>query len=409
MDSIVNDMTVYVPTAMDIETEENSQPVNDSMAIDRDQIMVRCCLCGATGPKSQQNASNICQDCVQQSSDITEGITKSMPLYKCRTCERYNGPPWVSYDRESPQLLTMLLKKVKGLKSVKLLDANFVYTEEHSKRIKIRITIQKEVDGGSVMTSNVIIEFIESNQQCEECQKFYTPHTWTAAVQVRQKVDHKKTFLFLEQLILKNNIHDKCIKVSEKDDGLDFYFKNKSQANSLKNFISSKIPIKFKLAKQLVSHDIHTSNYNYKYTILCDIAPVCRDDLCVIPKKLSNLLGGIGPLVLCYKVSQHIHIVDVMTMETQQIDSTLYYQHMFQGFLSKQHLTEFIVIDIESPEFDPNETKAIRRENFKCVQVELKRASDLDNPDKGKFLVLTHSCQQRYLLGQLPLGRNSQL
>jgi len=102
---------------------------------------------------------------------------------------------------------------------------------------------------------------------------------WTAAVQIRQKVNHKRTFLHLEQLILKNRVHDKCIKVSEKDDGLDFYFKNKSAANSLMNFIQSKIPVKFKTAKKLISHDVHESKYNYKYTISCEIAPVCRDDL----------------------------------------------------------------------------------------------------------------------------------
>eukprot|EP00344_Euplotes_crassus_P007682 CAMPEP_0197012248 /NCGR_PEP_ID=MMETSP1380-20130617/61826_1 /TAXON_ID=5936 /ORGANISM="Euplotes crassus, Strain CT5" /LENGTH=606 /DNA_ID=CAMNT_0042435581 /DNA_START=28 /DNA_END=1848 /DNA_ORIENTATION=+ len=386
-------MTVYVPTSLEIEPETDMQQDNSDMDFDRSQITVRCCLCGTITPRTAENSNNICAECMRINSDITEGITKQIILYRCRTCLRYNGPPWIHYERESPQLLTMLLKKVKGLKSVKLLDANFVYTEEHSKRIKIRITIQKEVDGGSVLQTNLIVEYVENNQQCEECQKSFTPHIWTAVVQVRQKVDHKRTFLYLEQLILKNKTHDKCIKVSEKDDGLDFYFKNKSGASSLKNFITSKIPIKFKVAKKLISHDVHTSNYNYKYTILCDIAPICRDDLCVIPKKLSNLLGGIGPLVLCYKVSQHIHIVDVMTMETQQIDSTLYYQHVFQGFMSKNQLTEFIVIDIDSPEFDPNETKAIRRENFRCVQVELKRASDLDNPDKGSndtYLVNTH-------------------
>jgi len=176
------------------------------------------------------------------------------------------GPPWAHYDRESPQLLTLLLKKVKGLKSVKLIDANFVYTEPHSKRYKIKITIQKEVVGVTLQ-HNLLLEFTENNQQCEECQKSFTPHIWTAVVQVRQKVDHKRTFLYLEQLILKNRVHDKCIKISEKDDGIDFYFKNKSNATSLMNFIISKIPVRTKSAKQLISHDVHTSTYNYKHTL----------------------------------------------------------------------------------------------------------------------------------------------
>jgi nonsense-mediated mRNA decay protein 3 len=363
-----------------------NEPTDAEMGDHDIKLKVHCCICGLM---IDPNPSNRCINCIKSRVDIAEGITKQVIIYKCRTCERFMGPPWMHYDRESPQLLTMLLKKVKGLKNVKLIDANFVYTEPHSKRIKIKITIQKEIHGGTVLQNNLILEFTENNQQCEECQKSYTPHIWTAAVQVRQKVDHKRTFLFLEQMMLKNGVHEKCIKISEKDDGLDFYFKNKSAANSLMNFIQSKIPVRSKQAKKLISHDVHASLYNYKHTIACEIAPVCRDDLIMLPQKLSTLLGGIGPLVLCYKISTHIHVVDVMTMETQMIDSALYYQHMFSGFMTRKQLVEYIVIDIESPEFDPNETKTVKRENFRCVQVELKRVSDIGK-NENTYLTHTH-------------------
>ena len=283
----------------------------------------------------------------------------------------------------------MLLKKIKGLKSVKMIDANFVYTEEHSRRIKIKLTIQKDIEGKTILQNTYVIEFIENYQQCEECKKSFTPHLWTAALQVRQKVDHKRTLVYLEQLILKNRVHDKCIKISEKDDGIDFYFKSKSGANSLVNFIHTKVPCRVKTAKSLVSHDIHENNYNYKYTVSCDIAPVCRDDLVLLPNKLSTLCGGIGPLVLVYKVSQHIHMVDVMTMETHSIDSILYYKHMFKGFMGRKQLTEFIIVDIDTPEFDPDESRAAKRERFRCVQVELRRVSDLGKNDNS-YLVHTH-------------------
>jgi nonsense-mediated mRNA decay protein 3 len=300
-----------------------------------DKIQVHCCICGIM---IDPNPSIRCLNCIKSKIDISEGITKQIIIYKCRTCERFMGPPWLSYDRESHQLLTMLLKKVKGLKQVKLVDANFVYTEHHSRRIKIKVTIQKEVEGGTVLQNTLLIEFTENYQQCEDCQKSYTPHTWTAACQIRQKVDHKRTFLMLEQLILKGRVHDRCIKVSEKHDGLDFYFKNKSAANNLVRFIQSKAPVKILIAKKLVSQDIHTSTYNYKHTLSVEIAPICRGDLALIPRKLSVLLGGIGPLVLCYKVSQAIHIVDVMTMEATQMDSMLYYKYPFRGFMSRKEL-----------------------------------------------------------------------
>lgn len=51
-----------------------------------------------------------------------------------------------------------------------------------------------------------------------------------------------------------------------------------------------------------------------------EIAPVCRDDLVLLPKALSNKLGGLGPLVLVYKISTFVHIVDVYSMQTYELD-----------------------------------------------------------------------------------------
>jgi nonsense-mediated mRNA decay protein 3 len=152
--------------------------------------------------------------------------------------------------RESPQLLTLLLKKIKGIsREVKLIDANFVWTEDHSRRLKVKITIQKEIKGGTVLQKTFVVEFEEQHQQWDDCKASYTPHQWTASVQIRQKVNHKRTFMLLEQLILKAKVHDKCIKVEEKDDGLDFQFKSKSHANSLVNFIQDQVPVRTKTSK----------------------------------------------------------------------------------------------------------------------------------------------------------------
>lgn len=51
-----------------------------------------------------------------------------------------------------------------------------------------------------------------------------------------------------------------------------------------------------------------------------ELAPVCKDDLVLLPSKLAKDLGGIGPLVLVYKISKFVHIVDVQTMRTFEID-----------------------------------------------------------------------------------------
>ena len=56
---------------------------------------------------------------------------------------RYLNPPnnWVACSLESRELMALCLKRLKNLSKVKLVDANFVWTEPHSKRIKVRLTI----------------------------------------------------------------------------------------------------------------------------------------------------------------------------------------------------------------------------------------------------------------------------
>jgi len=45
------------------------------------------------------------------------------------------------------------LKRIKGLgKEARLVDASFIWTEEHSKRIRVKITEQKEVAGHMMPT-----------------------------------------------------------------------------------------------------------------------------------------------------------------------------------------------------------------------------------------------------------------
>ena len=104
------------------------------------QPSILCCLCGAA---IQPNAANMCSNCLRSQVDITDGITKQLTLFWCRGCGRYLRPPWVECELESRQLLALCRKKIKGLNHVKLVDASFIWTEPHSRRIKVKLTVQK--------------------------------------------------------------------------------------------------------------------------------------------------------------------------------------------------------------------------------------------------------------------------
>ncbi|KAI0230254.1 ribosome-binding protein [Massospora cicadina] len=178
------------------------------------------------------NPSNMCVNCLRNEVDITDGIPKNSTLHYCRNCDRYLQPPnhWVLCALESRELLALCLKKLKGLKGARLIDAGFIWTEPHLKRIKVKLTIQKESIASAILQQTFEVEFVVANQMCDDCTKIMAKNTWKASVQVRQKVPHKRTFLYLEQLILKHNVHKDTTNIKEVKDGLDFYYVQRGHA-----------------------------------------------------------------------------------------------------------------------------------------------------------------------------------
>jgi len=150
-------------------------------------------------------------------------------------------------------------------------------------------------------------------------------------------------------------------------------------------FVQSNIVVKVKQSSKLISHDPKKGTTNTKFTIMMDIATVCKDDLVLIPPKLSRECGGIGPLVLCYKISKSINIVDVVTMETYEIDSASYWKNPFSALISRPAAVAFIVRNVDNAEFDVNESRAAKRNRFKFAEVEVQKASDVGVNDKTYF------------------------
>jgi hypothetical protein len=69
---------------------------------------------------------------------------------------------------------------------VKLVDAGFIWTEPHSKRLKVKLTIQDEVMNGTILQQGFVVEFVVENHMCLECNRANAnPNSWTACVQVR--------------------------------------------------------------------------------------------------------------------------------------------------------------------------------------------------------------------------------
>lgn len=69
---------------------------------------------------------------------------------------------------------------------VKLVDAGFIWTEPHSRRLKTKLTVQSEVFNGAILQQTFVVEYVVETHMCPDCSKAAAnPNTWTAVVQVR--------------------------------------------------------------------------------------------------------------------------------------------------------------------------------------------------------------------------------
>lgn len=322
-------------------------PGADTFMPHQTQGHVLCCLCGTT---IAPNPTSMCVNCIRTQVDITEGIQKQVTVLWCKNCNRYLQPPkhWMKAELESKELLTYCIKRTKGLQKVKLVDASFIWTEPHSMRLKLKLTIQAEVLNGAILQQAFVVDFVVERHMCPTCNRQNAnPNAWVACAQVRQHVAHKRTFFFLEQLILKHGADEACVNVKEMHEGVDFYFANRAHAVKFINFLETMVPIRYRHDKQLVSHDVHTSNYNYKYTFSVEVAPLCKDDLVCLPAKLAASLGNIGPVVVVTRVTNAITVTDPITLRQAVLESGAYWRNPLKPMMGSRQLTEFHILDSE--------------------------------------------------------------
>uniref|UniRef100_A0A1D2A6V5 60S ribosomal export protein NMD3 n=1 Tax=Auxenochlorella protothecoides TaxID=3075 RepID=A0A1D2A6V5_AUXPR len=310
------------------------------------QSHVSCCLCGVS---ILPNAASMCVNCLQGQEDITRDIKKQIHISWCKGCQRYLQPPnhWMHAEPESRELLTFCIKRVTGLNKVKLVDAGFIWTEPHSMRLKTKLTIQKEVHG-AILQQAFVVEYVVERHMCTACNRQNAnPNSWIACVQLRQHVTHKRTFFYLEQLILKHGADENCVNIKNIHNGVDFYFGSRAHACKFIDFLQSVVPLRYRHDKQLVSHTIHTSEYNYKYTFSAEIAPICKDDLVCLPAKTALGLGNLGPVVLVTRVTSAITLTDPQTMRSASLEAGQYWRAPFRPLMHARQAVEFVVLDCE--------------------------------------------------------------
>ena len=154
---------------------------------------IPCCLCGIS---IYPNPNNMCLDCIKQKPDLITQIPNKVEIIYCRDCGRYqvNQTQWLLAELESPELLQFCLKKIPKSSEIKVINANFIWTEPHSRRIKVSLLYEIENFAGTILHQNIIITYIIKPIQCKSCCELATHRDhWKAIVQIRLHSKTKRT------------------------------------------------------------------------------------------------------------------------------------------------------------------------------------------------------------------------
>lgn len=335
----------------------------------------------------------MCGACLAKETDVTANLSKCEELFQCRECFKWRGANknWLRVEQESPEMLAMCLKKVKNLgtsQGAKLIDAKFVWTEEHSRRMLVQITV--EPWNPPIIRQTFKCEFVVVMQMCTGCQSDSVDQTWRAVVQIRQNVrPHRRTLLFLEQEIVRLKLAQQASDVEESPQGMDVYFNKAEWAQKFALHLQSMVPMANRTdAKQLTGQDLQNSEFRFRHTICLEIVPVCKDDLCLVPKYINaHYFGSTGNgLVLTERITSQLHLVNVETGKQVELSGAKYVAHPFLRL--NLTLIPFIVLDVE--------------EEDSVMFVEVARERDFGNNDERYQVKLNYALARFH--GKLECG-----
>mmetsp|Transcript_76915 Transcript_76915/g.166405 ORF Transcript_76915/g.166405 Transcript_76915/m.166405 type:complete len:112 (-) Transcript_76915:1082-1417(-) len=109
--------------------------------------------------------------------------------------------------------------------------------------------------------------------------------------------------LFLEQLILKHNAQTFCNGVETTPEGVDFKFNDIKYGQRFVNFLKSVMPCKYDIGREQIGFNEQNNEYRYKTNFSVNIAPLNKDELIAVDKKLCKQLGISLGFYLCWRVT----------------------------------------------------------------------------------------------------------
>lgn len=192
------DAFTLLSASLEIEAAHSS---NVAQSPQHTRATIPCCVCGTI---IYPNAANQCEACLAQKFDLHQLLNRGfggqggLTLHQCRDCRRYEriqqGESLSQSNRyercelESSELMALCLKHIpalssssnkgsnsKDVRNLQIVEASWIWTEPHSMRLKLRLSVRANICDGTVqILQRVVVEFVVRFKQCLDCQREFT-------------------------------------------------------------------------------------------------------------------------------------------------------------------------------------------------------------------------------------------
>jgi len=156
--------------------------------------------------------------------------------------------------------------------------------------------------------------------------------------------------------------------------------------------LESKIPVTTKYARKLVTADNKANIGNFKHNHMVTIAPVCKDDIMILPKDLAKNLGNICQLVLVKQIGAAIQVLDPFTCEHQEINCEKFFRYNINSCMTTRQFTKFVILSVEPVLMKERACVSTKRghdRKSRLAECVIAREKDFGVNDT-QFTVLTH-------------------
>ena len=235
---------------------------------------------------------------------------------------------------------------------------------------------------------------------CDECSRAAAKQpSWSAKVQLRQRADHPRTLLAIEQYLKRQQrakgVTEGLLSVSQVSDGLDFGFARRQGARRFVNALCAIAPCRVRHSTSVVSTNVRQGTSNVQHVWIVEVPSIARDDIVLAPLA-GNAGGRPQKVAIVTRVGAAVHFVDPQIGSTWEISAEAYWREPFAPLASRRHQTRFTVLDCEVE--DKGSRGSGRHQAQEVLEWSAAEATVARNSDFGAnddtFLIRTHLGKQ---------------